>query len=303
VASAKLSDSPLYRNARPSLRERAAALAARVVRSEPATPPKPQPALNPDPGSEEAKAAFKRACHEHTIRTQFANEYPELKRTPLEWWTAHSLSKALETGELTPAECARLYPLATERELRMAEIEHALNIRGLFALAFADGYPVVLNESYEGAEAIIVTPDAAPLSEPETPPVTAPPATDSLVGMLGLTSASMNELQTIRDVAERVGSVAYVHAWGPRCRNGANAYGAPHFNAAGKLVQWVGDALTAVESAAEEEARRRTPESRDDREGRLSMLAVTTIDNGDPDETEAFARELLAHVEADRAAR
>ncbi|MBE7202792.1 MAG: hypothetical protein INR70_34030 [Parafilimonas terrae] len=96
----------------------------------------------PQPGSDEAKAAFKAACHEHTLRTQFANGYPELKRTPLEWWTASSLSRALETGELTPMECARLYPLATERELRMAEIEHELNLGGLFALAFANDYPV-----------------------------------------------------------------------------------------------------------------------------------------------------------------
>lgn len=96
----------------------------------------------PKPGSDEAKVAFKAACHEHTIRTQFANGYPELKRTTSEWWTADSLGKALETGELTPAECARLYPLATERELRMAEIEHELNLGGLFALAFADEYPV-----------------------------------------------------------------------------------------------------------------------------------------------------------------
>ena len=94
----------------------------------------------PAPGSDEAKAAFKAACHQHTLRTQFANGYSELKRTPLEWWTASSLGKALETGELTPAECARFYPLATERELRMAEIEHELNLGGLFALAFADEY-------------------------------------------------------------------------------------------------------------------------------------------------------------------
>ena len=131
----------------------------------------------------------------------------------------------------------------------------------------------------------------------------AAPASPNLVGMLDLASATMTELQSIRDVAERVGSVAYVHAWGPRCRDRVNASGAPHFNAAGKLVQWVGDALTAVESAAEEEARRRTPESRDDRETRLSMLAVTIIDNGDPDETEGFARELLAHAQAERQGR
>ena len=121
--------------------------------------------------------------------------------------------------------------------------------------------------------------------------------------MLDLASASIIELQAIRDVAERVSSVAYVHAWSPRCRDRVNASGAPHFNAAGKMVQWVGDALTAVESAVEKEAQRRTPTNRDDRETRLSMLAVTTIDNGDPDETEAFARDLLAHAEAERRGR
>ena len=115
-----------------------------------------------------------------------------------------------------------------------------------------------------------------------------------------LASATMDELQTVRDVAERIGSVAYVHAWGPRCRDRMHPSGAPDYNVAGKLVQSIGDALTEVESAAEKEAQRRTPTDRDDRETRLSMLAVTTIDNGDPDETEAFARELLAHAEAER---
>ena len=101
----------------------------------------------PEPGSAEAKAVFKAACHEHTIRTQFTNEYAELQRTAIEWWTASSLSKALETGEVTPAECARLYPLATERELRMAQIEHELNLGGLHALAFAEHYPVAADEA------------------------------------------------------------------------------------------------------------------------------------------------------------
>ncbi|MCJ2098970.1 hypothetical protein [Methylobacterium sp. E-046] len=60
----------------------------------------------------------------------------------------------------------------------------------------------------------------------------------------------------------------------------------------------MGDALTAVESAAEKEAQRRKPDNRDDRESRLSMLAATIIDNDDPGEIEAFARELLAHATA-----
>lgn len=125
----------------------------------------------------------------------------------------------------------------------------------------------------------------------------------SLVDMLDLASATMDDLQTIRDFADRIGSVAYLHAWNPRCYAGANAHGAPHYNAAGRLVQWIGDALTEVESAAEKEARRRVPDDRNDRETRLSVLAVRTIDNGDPDQTEAFAQDLLALVEAERQGR
>ena len=46
-----------------------------------------------------------------------------------------------------------------------------------------------------------------------------------------------------------------------------------------------------------------TSSDQDDRETRLSMLAVTTIDNGDPDEIEAFARDLLAHAQTERRGR
>jgi hypothetical protein len=126
---------------------------------------------------------------------------------------------------------------------------------------------------------------------------------ESLVEMLDLGSATMGELQVIHEVAERIGSIAYARAWGPRCRRGENKHGAPYHNAAGDLVNWIGDALTAVEAAVHKEARRRTPTHGDDREARLSLLAVTTIDNGDPDETEGFARELLAHAAAWREGR
>ena len=124
-----------------------------------------------------------------------------------------------------------------------------------------------------------------------------------IVDQIDFASAPMRELQAIRDVAERIGSVAYVHAWGPSCRARTHASGASDFNAVGKLVQWIGDALTEVESAAEEEVARRTPSDQDDRETRLSMLAATIIDNGGSDEIELFARELLAHAEAGRTRR
>ncbi|WP_149311562.1 hypothetical protein [Methylobacterium sp. P1-11] len=136
MPSLKLSNLFRRNSGRHALKDRAAGLRASLSAPDRSAVPLLAP------GSDEAKAAWLAACHEHTIRTQFANEYPELKRTPLEWWTFDSISKALETGELSPAECARLYPLATERELRMAEIEHELNTAGLFALAYADEYPV-----------------------------------------------------------------------------------------------------------------------------------------------------------------
>ena len=119
--------------------------------------------------------------------------------------------------------------------------------------------------------------------------------------MLDLSTATMDELRDAQDVAESIGSVAYAHAWGPRCTERVNASGAVNRNRLGDLVMAIGDALATVESAACEVAKQRTAGDRSDRETRLSMLAAGIIDNGDPDETEAFARELLAHAEAERA--
>ncbi|MCJ2012652.1 hypothetical protein [Methylobacterium sp. J-076] len=127
------------------------------------------------------------------------------------------------------------------------------------------------------------------------------PAYSYLVERIDFASATMSELLTIRDVADCVGSVAYAQSWATRCHRGKNAWGNPEYNAAGKLMASVGDALTAVESAAEREAHRRNPSNQAERETRLYMLAPAAIDNGAPDEIEAFARELLAHAEAERA--
>ncbi|WP_419828327.1 hypothetical protein [Methylobacterium sp.] len=123
------------------------------------------------------------------------------------------------------------------------------------------------------------------------------------VDMLDLASVTMAELQTIQDVAEHVGAVAYAYAWGPRCHISVNRYGAVEYNTAGKLMHWLGDALTEVESAVDREVRRRVPPNSAARETRLEMLAAPVIQNGDPEQIEAFARELLAHAEAERAGR
>ena len=47
----------------------------------------------------------------------------------------------------------------------------------------------------------------------------------------------------------------------------------------------------------------RGPANSSERETRLSMLAAMTIDKGDLAETVAFARDLLAHVQAERRGR
>lgn len=128
----------------------------------------------------------------------------------------------------------------------------------------------------------------------------------SLVDQIDFASASLGDLRSLHDIADEVSTFVYAMVWTGRCHTrGWDRTKGPEgqYNAAGKLMQWLGDALTDVASAAQLEARLRQPTNSSDRESRLSMLAVTTIDNGDPDEIEAFARELLAHAEAERRGR
>jgi hypothetical protein len=66
-------------------------------------------------------------------------------------WTRHDLGKAMDTGEIVPAEYARLYPLASERELLIETVGHELNLGALFALAYADEYPI-RDDAVEGGE-------------------------------------------------------------------------------------------------------------------------------------------------------
>lgn len=94
------------------------------------------------PGSPEAIAAWHDACREHSIRTAHLNDCPELTRSQHDTWTIQSLTRAMEAGEITVAEYIRLQPIASERELRFAEIARELNIGGLFALAYAGEYPL-----------------------------------------------------------------------------------------------------------------------------------------------------------------
>lgn len=125
----------------------------------------------------------------------------------------------------------------------------------------------------------------------------------NLVGLVNLASATLSELQTVRDTAKCLGDVAYAFSWGDRCRGAMDRGSAGRGTAAHMLVTSLGDALTAVEYAAEREAERRSAGRLCDRKTRLYTLAPSVIDNEDPDELEAFAHELLDHATAQREGR
>ena len=124
-----------------------------------------------------------------------------------------------------------------------------------------------------------------------------------LVDLVDLASATIDELRTIKDVAKAVGSVAYAHSWRSCCHRSPRPHGFGDPNDAGRLMTWLGDALTEVEAEVDREVARRVPENPCDREMRLVMRAVPIIENGDLDGIEAFARELLDHTAAEREGR
>ncbi|MCJ2023970.1 hypothetical protein [Methylobacterium sp. J-067] len=106
----------------------------------------------------------------------------------------------------------------------------------------------------------------------------------ALVPTVDFAGASMVELWDIFKAAELV------------CEIASTAAGNRH-GRAGSLTRWVSNALCAVLTEAVDEARRRAPDNSDDRVARLSMICAATLDNEDPAEIQAFARELLAMVE------
>ncbi|GJD49075.1 hypothetical protein OPKNFCMD_1804 [Methylobacterium crusticola] len=89
-------------------------------------------------------ALFRAACSEtDRLSHDAVHGYPELNLPTFGSWTRRCLNRALDTGEVTPTEYARLYPLAAEREHRINAATLSTNIHALYALAFADDYPCV----------------------------------------------------------------------------------------------------------------------------------------------------------------
>ena len=131
-------------------------------------------------------------------------------------------------------------------------------------------------------------PEALPAREP------------NLVSLIDLASATMEDLQALHDTAQSLGDAAGAFAWTARCHTkGWASYNAPGdgHNAAGRLMQWLGDALSNVQHAANEEAKRRVAANSDDREIRWQIIARPILENDDPAEIAAFARDLRNYAE------
>ena len=161
------------------------------------------------------------------------------------------------------------------------------------------GSTIALNDEQGGPQ--IETPDTEPTWSAASTSLRSEP---SLIGQIDFASGTMEDLRSLRDIANSVADVAYAMAWTGRCHTRAwgdhDLPGEQH-NAAGKLMQWLGEALADVADEARKEAQRRRPKTPCDRETRLTILAGPTIESGDPDETAAFAGEMGAHVVAELA--
>lgn len=119
----------------------------------------PEPRPLPEPGSEEAKAAFRAACGEtDRLALKARDGYPDLRGPNGATWTKHSLGRALSRDAIDPGRYAVLYRQAAEREHRIEAAAIASDIGALWALAFPEeagrGIDDMLDEDDADAELI-----------------------------------------------------------------------------------------------------------------------------------------------------
>ena len=96
-----------------------------------------------------------------------------------------------------------------------------------------------------------------------------------------------------------VGGAAYATAWQGRCQGRGSRSTSASLNPAGDLMHWLGGELTEIESRATREAEGRQKLGRDDRAIRLELVAPGIIQNCNPAELDALARELSDHAAAE----
>ena len=197
------------------------------------------------------------------------------------------------SDEVSDARCAVV--AQTGDALRAVQARSLADVRCKLTLLLPEILPDV-NGSTPTAFLENIREDVDRLAQQSVPA----PIGATLVDQIEIASSSMEDLRSLRDIANAVGDVAYAMAWTGRCHT---RVGGEQHNAAGKLMQWLGEALADVADVARKEAQRRRPKTPDERETRLMILAGPTIENGDPDEIAAFAGEMGAHVVAELAGR
>ena len=249
------------------------------------------------PEWEAARDLYAQRIQEQVAVTDAAQPGPSHDQPHAEW--ARQVAEWRERTGVEAAEAASAEALdeLCEIEDRIAELP-AASLAGLRLKAFVAQRNDDINVDWPQKLGEGLTRDLLEFTDARAAPPK-PAIGIRLVDQIDLASATMDDLRDIQDIAEHVGAVAYAYTWGPRCGTRDPRYGGTTHNEIGKLMHWLGDALTDVETAVDQEVARRVPTNSADRETRLSMLAVATIDNGDSNQIEAFARELLAHVQAE----
>ena len=138
---------------------------------------------------------------------------PEL-RNAVEAHRNATLAMLLETDDSNEATDARSAVVEeTGAALRAVPARSLAEVRCKLAFLLPEILPDV-NGSVPTAFLQNICKDVDRLAQrPEASSQVAP----SLVGMLDLASATIDELQAVQDIAEHVGAVAYAYTWGPRC--------------------------------------------------------------------------------------
>lgn len=104
----------------------------------------------------------------------------------------------------------------------------------------------------------------------------------NIVDQVDFAAAGTDELRAIHERVRELSNVAY----------GMAARGCCEGTAAGNLMHWLADELTAVEGHAGAELQRRQPISFRDQRTRLGAVTERIIQNGDDAETAGFIQEL-----------
>ncbi|MBP2497789.1 hypothetical protein ABID82_003994 [Methylobacterium sp. PvP062] len=219
----------------------------------------------------------------------YADATGKVVRRPMAHWVAFTAQQmhthvrqemgrrlVVEAGDLTAEEHAA-WEARLRRELR-SDAVHALTFRH--------------DQAFEAAQALRTG------AEPAAPAPREQGATEvrllarGLKAAVDFADASVEELAVIHEKMRHLSDVTYAMAWQGCCQLDTARSTEGSHNVAGRLLQWLGEALTDVERRAADELQRRRPDRPWDRRIRLAAIAAGVIENGDTTETATFIAEL-----------